>query len=55
VEPRYLPSILFDLLQLNVLQHSGYVEYYHPRWFTIEKKLYHRSGARTLLKRFLST
>jgi glycosyltransferase involved in cell wall biosynthesis len=54
VEPRYLPSILFDLLQLNVLQHSSYVEYYYPRLFVIEKRLYHGSGARTLLRRFLS-
>jgi glycosyltransferase involved in cell wall biosynthesis len=51
---RYLPSIGFDLIQLNVVQHSNYVRYYYPKLHGREQQLYRRSGFRALLKRFLT-
>ena len=51
---RYLPSIAFDLVQLNVIQHSNYIRYYYPRWHSMEQTVYRRSGFRTLLKRFMA-
>jgi glycosyltransferase involved in cell wall biosynthesis len=52
---RYLPSIALDLIQINIVQHSNYVRYYYPRWYSMEKKIYHRSGFRNLFKRFLTS
>jgi glycosyltransferase involved in cell wall biosynthesis len=51
---RYLPSIAFDLVQINVLQHSNYIRYYYPKWHSMEERLYRQSGFRTLLKRFMA-
>jgi glycosyltransferase involved in cell wall biosynthesis len=51
---RYLHSIMFDLVQINVMQHSTYVRYYYPKWHSIEKRIYHRSRFRSLFKRFLT-
>jgi hypothetical protein len=48
---RYLPSIAFDLVQLNAVQHDNYVRYYYPKWY----KIYHPGfGFRTLLRRLLA-
>jgi glycosyltransferase involved in cell wall biosynthesis len=54
LELSYLPSIAFDLVQINVLQHSNYVRYYYPKWHSMEQGIYRRSGFRTLLKRFMA-
>jgi len=48
---RYLPTIALDLVRLNAVQHSNYVQYYYPKWF----KIYHPGfGIGTLLRRFLA-
>jgi glycosyltransferase involved in cell wall biosynthesis len=52
---RYLPAIALDLIQINIVQHGIYVRYYYPRWYSMEKKIYHRSGFRSLFKRFLTS
>ena len=51
---RYLPSVGFDLIQINVIQHSNYVRYYYPKLHGLEQRLYRRSGFRSLFKRFLT-
>jgi glycosyltransferase involved in cell wall biosynthesis len=51
---RHLPKIAIDLFNINVAQHSDYVRYYHPKWHSMEKTIYHLSGFRTVLKRLLA-
>jgi glycosyltransferase involved in cell wall biosynthesis len=51
---RYLPSIGFDLIQINITLHSDYIRYYHPKWHSMAKTVYHLSGFRTVLKRLLA-
>jgi glycosyltransferase involved in cell wall biosynthesis len=54
LELRYLPSIAFDLYQVNVVQHNNYIRYYYPRWHRMEQTIYQRSGFRALMKRFMA-
>ncbi len=49
---RYLPSIGLDLIQINITLHRDYIRHYYPKWHSFEQRLYHRSGFRSLLKRF---